>query len=50
MAVAKEMLVVIWFMLTRREPYRDENPQFVERKLKRMNNLADSGIRAAKVA
>jgi transposase len=46
-AVAKEMLVVIWFMLTRREPYRDQNPQLVERKLKRMNNLAESGLQAA---
>jgi transposase len=46
-AVAKEMLVVIWFMLTRREPYRDQDPQLVERKLKRMNTLAESGLHAA---
>jgi transposase len=46
-AVAKEMLVVIWFMLTRREPYRGRDPQLVERKLKRMNNLAESGLQAA---
>jgi len=46
-AVAKEMLVVIWFMLTRREPYRGQNLQLVERKLKRMNNLAETGLQAA---
>ena len=46
-AVAKEMLVIIWFMLTRREPYRDQDPQLVERKLKRMNTLAESGLHAA---
>ena len=36
-AVAKEMLVVIWFMLTRREAYRGQDTELVERKLKRMN-------------
>ena len=46
-AVAKEMLVVIWFMLTRREPYRGQDLQLVERKLKHMNNLAESGLQAA---
>jgi transposase len=46
-AVAKEMLVVIWFMLTKREPYRDQNPQLVQKKLKRMNNLAETGLQAA---
>lgn len=46
-AVAKEMLVVIWFMLTRREPYRGQNLQLVERKLKRMNSLAEFGVQAA---
>jgi len=46
-AVAKEMLVVIWFMLTRHEPYRGQNLQLVERKLKRMNNLAETGLQAA---
>jgi len=43
-AVAKGMLVVIWFMLTRREPYRGQDPQLVETKLKRMNTLAHSGL------
>jgi transposase len=46
-AVAKEMLVVIWFMLSRREPYRDQNLQRVETKLKHMNTLAESGLQAA---
>jgi transposase len=46
-AVAKEMLVVIWFMLTRREAYRGQDMELVERKLKRMNNLAHSGLQAA---
>ena len=26
-AIAKEMLVVIWLMLTRREPYRGQDPE-----------------------
>ena len=47
MAVAKEMLVVIWFMLMRHEPYRGQDPQLVERKLKRMNALAETGLQAA---
>jgi transposase len=46
-AVAKEMLVVIWFMLTRREAYRGQDTELVERKLKRMNNLAHPGLQAA---
>jgi transposase len=46
-AVAKEMLVVTWFMLTRREAYRGQNTELVERKLKRMNNLAHPGLQAA---
>lgn len=46
-AVAKEMLVVIWFMLNRREPYRGQDSQLVERKLKRMNHLAEDGLQAA---
>jgi transposase len=46
-AVAKEILVVIWFMLMRREPYRDQNQQRVETKLKRMNTPAESGLQAA---
>jgi hypothetical protein len=49
-ALAKEMLVVIWFMPTRREPYRGRNSQLVERKLERMSNLAESGLQAAEVA
>ena len=46
-AVAKEMLVVIWFMLTRREAYRGQDTELVERKLKRMNALAETGLQAA---
>ena len=46
-AVAKEMLVVIWFMLNRREPYRGQNLERVETKLKRMNTLAESGLQTA---
>jgi len=46
-AVAKEMLVVIWFMLTRREAYRGQNEQLVERKLKRMNTLVEPGLQTA---
>jgi len=36
-AVANKMLKIIWFMLTRREPYQSRNPQLYERKL---NSLA----------
>jgi transposase len=32
-AVANKMLKIIWFMLTRREPYQSRNPQLYERKL-----------------
>ena len=46
-AVAKEMLVVIWFMVNMRNSYRTQNLQRVETKLKRMNTLAESGLQAA---
>jgi len=32
-AVANKMLKIIWFMLTRKEPYQSRNPQLYERKL-----------------
>lgn len=35
-AAAKEMLVIIWYMLTKNEPYRTMNREMVERKYKKM--------------
>ena len=35
-ATAKEMLVIIWYMLTNNEPYRTMNRDMVEKKYKRM--------------
>lgn len=35
-ATAKEMLVIMWHMLTNNEPYRTMNKEMVERKYKRM--------------
>jgi transposase len=35
-AAAKEMLVIIWQMLTKKEPYRTVNNDLVQRKYKRM--------------
>ena len=35
-AAAKEMLVIIWHMLTKKEPYRTMNNDLVQRKYKRM--------------
>jgi transposase len=35
-AAAKEMLVIIWHMLTKNEPYRTKNNDLVQRKYKRM--------------
>lgn len=42
-AVAKEMLCIIWFMLKRREPYRGENKELFQRKLIKMYRLAQDG-------
>lgn len=42
-AVAKEMLCIIWFMLKRREPYRGENKDLSRRKLIKMHRLAMEG-------
>ena len=35
-AAAKEMLVIIWHMLTKNQPYRTMNNDLVQRKYKRM--------------
>jgi hypothetical protein len=35
-AAAEEMLVIIWHMLTKNEPYRMINREMVERKYKKM--------------
>jgi transposase len=36
-AAAKEMLVIIWYMLIKNEPYRTMNREMVERKYKKMD-------------
>jgi transposase len=35
-AAAREMLVIIWHMLTKNEPYKTMNNDLVQRKYKRM--------------
>jgi transposase len=45
-AVAHEMLRIVWFMLSRGEPYRGGRTGLSERKLKRLERIADSGLRA----
>jgi hypothetical protein len=35
-AAAKEMLVIIWYMLIKNEPHRTMNKEMVERKYKKM--------------
>jgi transposase len=42
-AVAHEMLRIVWFMLKRKEPYRDENKRLSLRKHNRMSRLAMVG-------
>lgn len=42
-ATAKEMLVIIWHMLMKKEPYRGANRRMVERKYKRMTWIAKGG-------
>jgi len=44
-AVAHEMARIIFFMLSRDEPYRDMNSGLVERKLKNMGKRAYDGLR-----
>jgi len=41
-ATAKEMLVIVWHMLTNNEPYRGTNSEAVQRKYKRMGWKANS--------
>jgi transposase len=43
-AVAHEMLRIVWFMLKRGEPYRGGRKGLSERKLKRLERLACSGL------
>jgi transposase len=45
-AVAHEMLRIVWFMLKRREPYRGERSDLSRRKLKRLERCALVGLRA----
>jgi hypothetical protein len=44
-AVAHEVARVLFFMLSRDEPYRDMNRGLVERKLKNMSKRAYGGLR-----
>jgi hypothetical protein len=41
-ATAKEILVIIWYMLTRRELYRYMNKERYERKLSRIKKIKES--------
>jgi len=43
-AVAREMLVIIYHMLTRREPYRGVDDELYRSKLKRLERLGNSGL------
>jgi hypothetical protein len=45
-AVAHEMLRIVWFMLRRGAPYRGGRKGLSERKLKRLERVACSGLRA----
>jgi transposase len=40
-ATAKEMLVIVWYMLTRNEHYRGMNEESTERKYKKMERESD---------
>ena len=42
-ACARKLLKVIWFMLTRNEPYRYSDSQFIERKERRLDRKASKG-------
>ena len=44
-AVAHEMARIMYFMLVRGEPYRGENRELTERKLKSMSKKAFNGLR-----
>ena len=43
-AVAKEILVIIWYMLTRRELYRHMNKERYEQKLSRLKKIKESAV------
>jgi transposase len=43
-AVAREMLVIIYHMLTRKEPYRGVDEELYHSKLKRLERLGNSGL------
>jgi hypothetical protein len=45
-ATGKEMLVIIWYMLTRNEPYRGMNRASTVRKYKKMEKEAIVGASA----
>ena len=44
-AVAHEMIRIVYFMLKRNEPYRGENVELTVKKLKRMESRASIGLR-----
>jgi len=44
-AVAHEMIRIVYFMLKRNEPYRDQNVELTLRKLKNMEGRASIGLR-----
>jgi hypothetical protein len=44
-AVGHEMARIMYFMLSRNEPYRDADGGLVERKLKKMGKRAYDGLR-----
>ena len=39
---SKEILVIVWYMLTRRELYRSMNTERYEQKLSRIKNIKES--------
>lgn len=43
-ATAKEILVIIWYMLTRRELYRHMNKERYEQKLSRIKKIKESAV------
>ena len=43
-ATAKEILVIIWYMLTRRELYRHMNKKRYEQKLSRLKKIKESAV------
>jgi len=43
-ACARKLLKVVWFMLTREEPYRYSDPVAVERKWRRLERISNRNI------